>query len=519
MVNRAFFLSIPFILLGHFSLSLLMQGKYPPVYLLFASFTILYLVLYLVYSKNSLFYIKYRYFSLLMGYVISAFLYLPWSPAHFFWLIGWGILGSGIAVASCENYLCGRIKIEEELTKFPYHTKVLLWFLTLILSSFILFHVLTIGMIKEHHILAKEMHTIERDIFSFSGLSGIIFICVIIYAYLVVSNVKKTVESLRSGFERVSKGDLSFSIAPTSFDELGMLSMEFNHMISSLSSLMEEVKTSGLKLASAVTQLSSTVRVQAESVTQQSAGVSEISAAAEELAQSAREVASLAENMAGKVEDHTIKVENEEKSLRGMVEDMGKIIGKMEEMSKGIENLGGRISKIENVIEMVKEIVEETHILSINAAIEAVAAGEYGKRFSVVADEVRRLAEESKTSLREIERVIQEVMYAMEPLAKAGEEGAGMIEEGRKKVENARESLKNIVQEMKEIMDAFVKISFSTGQQRNATEQVALAVKDVAGSLQRIEQTIKELHTATESLVDVGEKLREKIKEFSLENG
>lgn len=197
----------------------------------------------------------------------------------------------------------------------------------------------------------------------------------------------------------------------------------------------------------------------ATSSQEQLASVSEISTASEELAQSASEMAKSTEIYNKKVNDSISTM----KEVLGSLEDL---TIRVEEIGNKIKILGEKSQMINDIITLIEQTSNETHLLSINAAIEAAEAGEHGKRFAMVASEVRRLAEESKKALSEIDKVVKTIQDAVKESIFSADYGIKGAKRGREKLEIAGDSLKEMTLSFKEESELVEKIKITTSHQR-----------------------------------------------------
>ncbi|HEY4481877.1 MAG TPA: methyl-accepting chemotaxis protein, partial [Candidatus Brocadiaceae bacterium] len=205
----------------------------------------------------------------------------------------------------------------------------------------------------------------------------------------------------------ISQGDLT-----TNVQAKGELANAFNYMLENLRSLIKQSQDSIARISSASVEMLSSSEEQSSGTAELAASVGEITATIEELSTSAKQIAANAESVAKVAEDSETTCHHGMESVSASIHIMEDIKGVTQDSASKILSLSEKAQKIGDVLGIIKEIAGETHLLALNASIEASAAGEFGKRFGVVAAEVRRLAERTKTSAEEIKGVVSEIQVA-----------------------------------------------------------------------------------------------------------
>jgi methyl-accepting chemotaxis protein len=195
-------------------------------------------------------------------------------------------------------------------------------------------------------------------------------------------------------------------------------------------------------------------------------------------------------------------------SVANTAEGIAEIRTSAQAASSKILALGERSQQIGRVLVIIDDIAEQTKILALNAAIEAARAGEAGKGFSVVAEEIRRLAESVTESTQEIDKIVREIQASAASLVVSQERSSLKVDEGGELARRTAEALERIVQQVEETTDAAKQISIATQQQRSASDQVVVSMREVAhvsaqsaGSSRQIQAAIAELDRLADSLL------------------
>lgn len=402
----------------------------------------------------------------------------------------------------------------------------------------------------------------------------------------MVSSITRPVKRLAEQARLAARGDLTIRTEVKSHDEIGVLAGAVNDMTDNIRELIRNVvkvtnelsddshllsKNAGEQshacqnIAAAVDQVAKSCSEQTTNVNQTdevieqlSQAVGQIAAGAGEqaahvtstaevlsqVANSIQEVANSAQAVSIAAEQTSGAAEAGGQAVQHSIEGMERIRQKVFDTAARIKELGEHSNQIGEIIQVIDEIAEQTNLLALNAAIEAARAGEHGKGFAVVADEVRKLAERSGKATKEIAELINNIQKGTERAVEAMDEGTGEVEAGSKLATEAGEALEAILRTVKQTYDQVQSISAAaeeisassaemvramdtvaaiTQQNTAATEQmsagssqVQVSVKGVARSSQEIASAAEEVSAAMEELTTSGEEVAqsaERLKE------
>lgn len=255
---------------------------------------------------------------------------------------------------------------------------------------------------------------------------------------------------------------------------------------------IQHVQSSSSELQAAANQQASGAREQASSMGEISTTISELLATSRQIAESAQRVAGIAGQSAKAAQTGGQTVEGAQESVAAIRRQVDLIVSHMLELGRKSQQIGG-------VLEIINELAEQTNILSINASVEAAGAGEAGRRFAVVADEIRKLADRVGGSTKEIRGLIEEVRAAVNTTVMATEGGAKAAEAGSRQFGEVSAAFKNISGLVGTSTEAAREIELSTKQQATAVEQVNVAISNVAQATRETESSATQtLQTAVE---------------------
>ena len=267
-----------------------------------------------------------------------------------------------------------------------------------------------------------------------------------------------------------------------------------------LAALIQQIQTSSVEVSTAATTVQKVSSELASASSQEAAAVVQITATMEELARTAGQIAT---NAAGQAD---LAARSEQAGDAGAASVAAAVTGveavreHVDAVAGRADTLGSRSREIYRILDLITEIAQETHILALNAAIEASAAGEHGERFSVVAEEVRRLAERSRESVDSVRLHLDEFSGAIRGVVVATEEGSKAATQVLEQSRAASAAITQLREALTETAQAAREISLATQEQRTASDQVVLTLKEVSEVVQRIAEGLVKYTNAAERL-------------------
>ncbi len=236
----------------------------------------------------------------------------------------------------------------------------------------------------------------------------------------------------------------------------------------------------GSELSAAAAELQVASQQQASGATEQASAVSQISTTIEELGSTARQIAQTTEHVAQAAQQTLENLSNGQGAVDESIQAMERIRSRVQDIAARVLSLGERSQQIGEIIDLIDDISDETHLLALNAAIEAAGAGEHGRRFAVVAAEVKSLANRTLAAAKEVKGVIAEIRQATNASVLAAEEGGKEVERGVELAHRAGQVMDMVVMMAERTAQSAAEIGLATAQQQSASEQVVETMREIA---------------------------------------
>jgi methyl-accepting chemotaxis protein len=315
---------------------------------------------------------------------------------------------------------------------------------------------------------------------------------------------------------RVAAGDLTARADVVSADEMGLLAREVNTTAAKINEIIGLVAHNASQVTAAATQLHATstqMSTGAEEVAQQAATVA---TASEEMAATSAEIAhncSLAAESSRHAND---RAENGSDVVQETLTVMNRIAERVKDSARTVESLGERSDQIGEIIGTIQDIADQTNLLALNAAIEAARAGEQGRGFAVVADEVRALAERTTKATKEISQMIKAIQGETKGAVTSMEEGVKEVEKGTSDASKSGEALQAILEQIGGVTMQVSQIATAAEEQTATTGEINNNIQQITEVVQLTARGAEESAQAAEQLAKLAEELQDLVYKFKL---
>ena len=336
-------------------------------------------------------------------------------------------------------------------------------------------------MLDKKESLASHSDKMELMILAFALMAIIVGVTSSVVLY---RSIIKPLDKMMKMLTVITEGDLTRQIDISSHDEFGTMGLMLNAFIKKLHGIIAQLGGSALQLAAAANQTSSSASRMAGGAEEVASQVETVATASEEMAATSTEIAQNC-NMAA----HSSKLATDSATIgasvvQATVLGMGRIADRVRDSAQSVESLGSRSDQIGAIIGTIEDIADQTNLLALNAAIEAARAGEQGRGFAVVADEVRALAERTTKATREIGEMIKTIQQETRWAVSSMEEGVREVQKGTEEAAKSGQALQDILTQISDV-------TTQVNQIATAAEEQTATTSEISGNIQNITQVVQ----------------------------
>jgi methyl-accepting chemotaxis protein len=339
-----------------------------------------------------------------------------------------------------------------------------------------------------------------------------------VLAYYIGRAISKPLQKLATNAETIAAGNLSVEVQYESKDELGTLAIAFKRMVEGLRTTIRQVGEASSAVASASAEISSSTEQMAAGAQEQTSQAGEVASAVEEMTKTIIENSKNASSTAETARRAKEAAEQGGKVVEETIVGMKRIADVVIQSAKTVRDLGKSSDQIGEIIGVIDDIADQTNLLALNAAIEAARAGEQGRGFAVVADEVRKLAERTTKATKEIATMIKKIQADTSGAVNSMDEGTRQVDEGIKLADKAGDSLQEIVEISQKVTDMVNQIAAASEQQSSASEQISKNVEAISSVTGETASGVQQIARAAEDLNRLTENLQQLIEKFQFED-
>jgi methyl-accepting chemotaxis protein len=368
--------------------------------------------------------------------------------------------------------------------------------------------------VKAAYANAVKVYERQRILISIAG--ALAFILGLAGAIFLINNFVTRLNRVAASMGRIADGDISTQIKIFAKDEIGDLGHAINRMLNSLNGMVASIKSTAEQVASASSQLYATSDQIATGTEEVAAQAGTVATASEEMACTSSEIAS---NCLMAVESSQ-RASNSASSgfavVQETVDEMGRIAERVKESALTVENLGARSDQIGEIVGTIEDIADQTNLLALNAAIEAARAGEQGRGFAVVADEVRALAERTTKATKEIGAMIKAIQMETKGAVSSMEEGVRAVEKGTADASRSGHALQEILEQANSVTMQINQIATAAEQQTATTNEITNNIQQITDVVHETAKGSQESASAANQLSRLADELTHLVGNFKL---
>ncbi len=369
-------------------------------------------------------------------------------------------------------------------------------------------------LLKQRDQSAKATANFAMSAMIFGGL--LVLVLVATAGILIQRSITVPLAAFMQFVGRVGEGDLTQRAKISSRDELGELAACLDQMVGGLKDVAGQTRLATENLNSAAAEILASTTQQAAGTGEQAAAIQQTTTTMEEVTQSGVQISERAKQVAASAEATSavsraglLAVENTNRTMETIREQA-------EAVAENVVSLSERTQAIGEIISTVNDLAEQSHLLALNAAIEAAAAGEHGRSFSVIASEVKNLADQSREATVQVRSILGDIQKGINSSVMLTEEAVKRVESGKQQADVADRTIREMTESIQQSVQAFQQIVAGSNQQQIGFTQVMQAVRDIGQASQQTAGSTRQLEKAAVNLTALAQQLQKAVERYRI---
>ncbi len=366
---------------------------------------------------------------------------------------------------------------------------------------------------------------------NFLGLTSVVIPLITIaiaigVAYMITQiteQIARGVAGVEKLADKISDGDLTTQIDVTidvtdTQDEIGKLQIAFRTMTANLNSLIRQVQTTGIQITTSTTAMAASGKQLQTTMTEQVASTNQVAATARQIASTSSQLVKTMDEVEYTSQTTAIAAGESQKDLIQMETSMLSLVDGTGIISSKLGVLSEKANNINSIVTTITKVADQTNLLSLNAAIEAEKAGEYGMGFAVVAREIRRLADQTAVATLDIENMVKEMQSAVSTGVMEMDKFTHQVKQSVEDVRNISGKLESIIDQVQTLTPRFQQVGNSMETQSQGAQQISDAMMQLSEASSQTTDSLREINGAIGQLNDTAQSLRQEISRFKVAN-
>ena len=329
--------------------------------------------------------------------------------------------------------------------------------------------------------------------------------------FLTMRELSRPLTHLIGAAKKLSNGDLSARVPIAYKDEVGQVGEAFNQMAESFQKLIGQLQWTGIQLTTSSTELAATAKQQESTMIEQEAATKQIAATASEISSTAKDFAKTMNGVSAGAEQTSALASAGKNGLTRMETIMRQMVEAAGNIASKLAVLNEKAGSITSIITTIAKVADQTNLLSLNAAIEAEKAGEYGRSFAVIAREIRRLADQTANATVDIEKMVNEMVSAVSAGVMGVDKFSEEIHTGVKQVSTVGEQLSKIIEQVQQQTGSFEAVNQGMQAQSLGAEQINESINQLSEAAQQTTDSIRSFHNAIEQLNNAAQEMQNTV--------
>ena len=366
-------------------------------------------------------------------------------------------------------------------------------------------------------LLKARVDSFTTEVGRLLGALALCYVVVFIAGTFVIRDITKPLQDAVSLAGQIAAGDLTANIAVVErTDDTGGLLRALNRMVNSLTDIVGQVQKSGLQVNTSVNQISVTGKQQQATANEIASTTTEIGATAKEISSTSLELVNMMKDATAVAEDAGALANKGQEGLNRMGETMAQLTAATALVQSKLDVLTEKAANINQVVTTITKIADRTNLLSLNAAIEAEKAGEYGRGFSVVATEIRRLADQTAVATYDIEQMVKGVQAAVSAGSLGMTNFSADVRQSIAEVQQVTTQLAQVIKQVQALTPRFELVNSGMQSQATGGQQISDSLNQLTKAVHQTAQSLEQSNQAIEQLKNTAYALREGVARFKL---
>ncbi|MBM1187424.1 HAMP domain-containing protein [Pseudomonas lundensis] len=365
---------------------------------------------------------------------------------------------------------------------------------------------------------ASVKERMQGMILSIVAITFVVLLVIAVIGMLVANTILRPLHLMKANLDDIAagEGDLTHRLAITSQDELGDLARSFNRFVDKIHAMVRQITDMTFQLTTLVGQVSDQAHRSEQAMERQRHETDQVATAINEMSSAAQEVARSAQGASVAAQKTDEEGQVAKRVVDGSIQQIHALVSDIRSSGSSLDSLQQDVTSIVSVLGVIRSIADQTNLLALNAAIEAARAGEAGRGFAVVADEVRALASRTQQSTQEIQGMIDRLQQgtdeAVQAMRRSSEVGVGTSEQANQ----AGESLDAMAQLIGTINSMNAQIASAAEEQTAVAEEINRSVHQIAVAVDNVADETQQGAQTTRSLAQLGQRLGDLVGQFRI---
>lgn len=361
------------------------------------------------------------------------------------------------------------------------------------------------------HLLQLRLHSFKLQQRISSLLCLLAALAGFLLGFLIMRGISRPLTNLVTAAKHLAGGDLSTRVPVLYEDEVGQVGVAFNQMAESFQELIGQLQWTGIQLTTSTTEIAATAKQQEATIVEQEATTKEIAATAREISATAKEFAKTMSEVSSGAEQTSSLASSGKTGLNRMETIMRQMVDAAGNIASKLAVLNEKAGSITSIVTTIGKVADQTNLLSLNAAIEAEKAGEYGRSFAVIAREIRRLADQTANATLDIEKMVNEMVSAVSAGVMGVDKFSEEINTGVKQASNVGEQLSKIIEQVQQQTASFETVNQGMQAQSQGAEQINESINQLSEAAMQTTESIRQFHNAIEQLNNAAQEMQNAV--------